>query len=40
MRNWNAQLETGRNSGRLHAMFPADLAILIVAPRDLEHAPR
>jgi uncharacterized protein YbjT (DUF2867 family) len=33
--NWDAQIETARESGELHSMFPADLPIPMVAPEDL-----
>ncbi|WP_326540473.1 NmrA family NAD(P)-binding protein [Pseudorhodoferax sp.] len=35
MSNWDAQLDAARETGQLQAMFPADLAIPMVAPRDL-----
>lgn len=35
MSNWDAQLDVVRQTGNLHVMFPADLAIPMVAPRDL-----
>lgn len=35
MSNWDAQIEAVRETGRLQAMFPADMAIPMVAPRDL-----
>jgi uncharacterized protein YbjT (DUF2867 family) len=35
MSNWDAQLDAIRKTGKLSTMFPADLAIPMVAPRDL-----
>ena len=35
MSNWDAQLDAVRETGELQAMFPADLVIPMVAPRDL-----
>jgi len=36
--NWEAQIESARQSGELHSPFPADLAIPMVAPEDLGQA--
>jgi uncharacterized protein YbjT (DUF2867 family) len=35
MSNWDDQLDSVRDSGKLFTMFPADLPIPMVAPRDL-----
>jgi uncharacterized protein YbjT (DUF2867 family) len=35
MSNWDDQLESVRTSGKLQTMFPADLPIPMVSPRDL-----
>ncbi|MGO1003470.1 NmrA family NAD(P)-binding protein [Lysobacter sp. CA196] len=35
MSNWDAQLDSIRSTGELSTLFPADLAIPMVAPRDL-----
>ena len=35
MSNWDDQLDSVRTSGKLHTMFPADLPIPMVSPRDL-----
>lgn len=35
MSNWDGFLETVRNTGVLPSLFPADLAIPMVAPKDL-----
>jgi uncharacterized protein YbjT (DUF2867 family) len=35
MSNWDDQLDSVRNSGTLHTMFPADLPIPMVSTRDL-----
>jgi uncharacterized protein YbjT (DUF2867 family) len=36
--NWDGQIDTVRESGELHTMFPADLPIPMVAPEDLGQA--
>lgn len=33
--NWDDQIDSARESGELHSMFPADLPIPMVAPEDL-----
>jgi uncharacterized protein YbjT (DUF2867 family) len=38
MSNWDAQLETARQDGRITSFFPADFALPMVAPRDLGEA--
>lgn len=35
MSNWDAQLEAVRDTGRLQTMFPREVAVPMVAPRDL-----
>lgn len=36
--NWDEQLEAVRETGKLHTMYPADLKLPMVAPRDLGKA--
>lgn len=36
--NWDAQIDSARRSGELHTVFPADLAVPMVAPDDLGEA--
>jgi len=38
MSNWDGQLDTVRTTGRLQTLFPADLPIPMVAPRDVGEA--
>jgi uncharacterized protein YbjT (DUF2867 family) len=33
--NWDASLESARNEGVIHTMYPADFALPMVAPKDL-----
>ncbi len=36
--NWDAQIDSARRSGELHTLFPANLALPMVAPDDLGEA--
>lgn len=38
MSNWDGQLDAVRRTGKLQSLFPADLALPMVAPRDLGQA--
>jgi uncharacterized protein YbjT (DUF2867 family) len=38
MSNWDGQLDAVRRTGKLQTLFPADLALPMVAPRDLGQA--
>lgn len=38
MSNWDAQLESAREEGRIMSFFPADFALPMVSPRDLGEA--
>ncbi|MBJ2154423.1 NmrA family NAD(P)-binding protein [Variovorax sp. IB41] len=35
MSNWDASLDTARNEGKLHSMYPPDFTLPMVAPHDL-----
>jgi uncharacterized protein YbjT (DUF2867 family) len=38
MSNWDSALETAREDGVVHTMFPADFELPMAAPQDLGHA--
>lgn len=38
MSNWDAQIETARETGRIQTFYPADFPLPMVAPRDLGRA--